>query len=151
MTEIPKLISAEGWHVLHLFYRVEHGQWSLLDSADKLRARTNLSDLIEEIRTTENCQILTFSMVGPKADAGFMLLCADLQQANALEKRLTLALGPDVLAPAYSFYSMTERSEYTTSEEEYAAELNAKGVSAGTPEFDKVVSRQLECLCDSSR
>src|SRR3954470_21469210 len=70
MTEIPKLVSAEGWHVLHLFYKVEHGQWSLLDAADKMRARTNLSDLIEEIRTTEGCQVLTFSMVGPKADVG---------------------------------------------------------------------------------
>ena len=72
MTEIPKLVSAEGWHVLHLFYKVEHGQWSLLDAADKLRARTNFSDLIEEIRNSEGCQILTFSMVGPKSDLGFM-------------------------------------------------------------------------------
>src|ERR1043165_5409111 len=122
MTEIPKLVSAEGWHVLHLFYKVEHGQWSLLDDEHKLRARTNFSDLVEDIRNTEGCQLLTFSMVSPKSDLGFMLLCADLQQANAFEKRLTLALGPDVLTPAYSFYSMTERSEYTTSEAEYTAE-----------------------------
>lgn len=137
MTEIPKLVSAEGWHVLHLFYRVEHGQWSILDSEDKLRARTNLSDLIQEIRGTDGCQILTFSMVTPKADVGFMLLCADLQLANALEKRLTVSLGPDVLAPCYSFYSMTEGSEYTTTEAEYVAELKGKGLAEGTPEFDK--------------
>ena len=89
----PKLVSAEGWHVLHLFYKVEHGQWSLLSPEEKLRARTNLSDLIEEIRRTEGCQILTFSMVSPKADLGFMLLCADLHAANRIEKRLTLSLG----------------------------------------------------------
>jgi len=144
MTEIPKLVSAEGWHILHLFYKVEHGQWSLLDSEDKLRARTNLSDLIQEIRSTEGCQILTFSMVSPKADVGFMLLCADLQQANALEKRLTISLGPDILTPAYSFYSMTERSEYTTSEAEYTAELTGKGLAAGSPEFDKALGEWRE-------
>jgi hydrogen peroxide-dependent heme synthase len=144
MTEIPKLVSAEGWHVLHLFYKVEHGQWSLLDAADKMRARTNLSDLIEEIRNTDACQILTFSMVGPKSDVGFMLLCADLQLANAFEKRLTLALGPDVLTPAYSFYSMTERSEYTTSEAEFTAELKGKGVNEGTPEFEKALTEWRE-------
>jgi peroxiredoxin len=137
MTVIPKLVSAEGWHVLHLFYKVEHGQWSVLDGEDKLRARTNFSDLVEEIRSTEGCQLLTFSMISPKADLGFMLLCADLQQANAFEKRLTLALGPDVLAPAYSFYSMTERSEYTTAEPDFIAELKTEGLVEGTPEFDK--------------
>jgi chlorite dismutase len=138
MTEhtAPRLVSAEGWHVLHLFYTVEHGQWALLDSEDKLTARTALCDLIEEIRTTPDCQLLTFSMVSPKADLGFILLCADLHQANALEKRLTLALGPDVLTPSYSFYSMTERSEYTTSEAEYVEQLTKDGFGPGTPEHE---------------
>ena len=135
----PKLISAEGWHVLHLFYKIEHGQWSVLSSEEKLRARTNLSDLVEEIRKTEGCQVLTFSMVSPKADLGFMLLCADLHDANRIEKRLTLSLGPDVLTPTYSFYSMTERSEYTSTEEEYIAELTSKGTAPGTPEHDKTL------------
>ena len=43
--------------------------------------------------------------------------------ANAFEKRLTLSLGPDVLTPVYSFLSLTEESEYTTSDEEYAETL----------------------------
>ena len=133
----PKLVSAEGWHVLHLFYKVDHGQWAMLSSEEKLRARTNLSDLIEEIRGTEGCQILTFSMVGPKSDVGFMLLCADLHLANIFERRLTLSLGPDLLAPSYSFYSMTERSEYTTSEAEYIAQLVSEGLAADTAEHSK--------------
>ncbi len=137
MTEIPKLVSAEGWHVLHLFYKVEHGAWSMLTDEDKFRARTNLSELVQEIRSTEGCQLLTFSMVSPKADVGFMLLCADLQMANIFEKQLTLSLGPDILVPAYSFYSMTEKSEYATPEPEFVAELKGKGLAEGTPEFEK--------------
>ncbi len=140
----PKLVSAEGWHVLHLFYKVEHGQWSLLSPEEKLRARTNLTDVVEEIRKTEGCQVLTFSMVGPKSDLGFIILCADLHDANRLEKRLTLSLGPDVLTPSYSFYSMTERSEYTTTETEYAAELKGKGTAEGTPEFEKALGEWRE-------
>jgi len=138
MTDKPpkKLVSAEGWHVLHLFYKVEHGQWAMLSSEEKLRARTNLSDLIQEIRGSEGCQILTFSMVSPKADLGFILLCADLHEANRFEKRLTLSLGPDLLSPTYSFLSMTERSEYTTSEADYIAQLTAEGLAPGTPEHD---------------
>ena len=129
------LVPAEGWHVLHLFYKIEHGAWALLDPAEQREAKTQLSSLIQEIRATEGAQILTFAMVSPKADLGFMLLCADLHTANAFEKRLTLALSPDVLTPVYSFLSMTERSEYTTSEAEYAQQLvEEEKVAADTPE-----------------
>jgi chlorite dismutase len=131
------LIAAEGWHVLHLFYKVEQGAWSILSPEEQFAARTRLSDLIAQIRGTEGAQILTFAMVSPKADLGFMLLCADLHQANAFEKRLTNALGPDVLSPTYSFLSMTERSEYTTSEAEYAESLvKEENLAAGTPEHE---------------
>ena len=131
------IIAAEGWHVLHLFYKVEQGPWSLLSQAEQMTARTRLSDLIVEIRGTEGAQVLTFAMVSPKADLGFMLLCADLHVANAFEKRLTAALGPDVLTPTFSYLSMTERSEYTTSEAEYAQTLvNEEKLAAGTPEHE---------------
>jgi chlorite dismutase len=128
------IISAEGWHVLHLFYKVEQGAWSILSQEEQLTARTRLSDLVAEIRSTEGAQLMTFAMVSPKADVGFMLLCADLQKANAYEKRLSNALGADILTPVYSFLSMTERSEYTTSEKEYAETLvDEEKLSPGTP------------------
>ena len=52
-----------------------------------------------------------------------MLITPDLQEANRIEKQLTLSLGADVLAPVYSYLSLTEESEYTTSEDEYARTL----------------------------
>lgn len=132
------LIPAEGWHVLHLFYKVEHGAWALLGDEEQLLARTRLADLVEEIRSAEGAQLFTYAMVSPKADLGFMLLCADLQAANAFEKRLTSALGPDVLTPVYSFFSMTERSEYTTSDTEYSASLVAEEkLEPGTPAHEE--------------
>jgi len=136
------IVAAEGWHVLHLFYKVEHGAWSLLSQEEQFTARTRLSDLVAEIGTTEGAQLLTFAMVSPKSDIGFMLLCADLHVASALEKRLTASLGPDVLTPTYSYLSMTERSEYTTSEADYAQSLvDEDGLAAGTPEHEaKVVA-----------
>ena len=46
-------------------------------------------------------------------------------------------LGADVLTPTFSFLSMTERSEYTTSEAEYAESLvNEEKLTAGTPEHE---------------
>jgi hydrogen peroxide-dependent heme synthase len=141
MTERPPLRPKEGWHVLHLFYRIEFGQWQVLTSEERLAAKTKLSALVQEIRSLTATQILTFSIVSPKADVGFMLLTDDLHTANSIEKKLTLSLGPDVLTPVFSFYSLTERSEYTTSEQDYAASLTAdKGLLQGSPEFNQAMA-----------
>lgn len=138
MTHQPPLQPKEGWHVLHLFYRVEYGQWQLLTPEEKLAAKTNLSALVQEARSLPSTQLLTFGIVSPKADIGFMLLTEDLHTANGLEKKLTLSLGVEVLNPVFSFYSITERSEYTTDENEYAASLiSEKGLVPGSAEFEQ--------------
>ena len=131
------IVPAEGWHVMHLFYKVEQAQWSLFSQEEQFAAKTRLTELIAEIRATEKVQLLTFAMVSPKSDLGFMLLGADLHTVNAFEKRLSNVLGPDVLTPTFSYLSMTERSEYTTSEADYAQTLiNEEKLAAGTPEHE---------------
>src|SRR5437588_2418983 len=117
------LVPEQGWHCLHLFYRIEFSQWQLLSPDEQRAAKTALTSLVQEVRAMESTQLLTLSVVTPKADLGFMLITPDLHDANKIEKRISLSLGPDVLAPVYSYLSLTEESEYTTSEEEYAAIL----------------------------
>jgi len=94
---------------------------------EKIAAKTALTELVQEISSTPDTQLLVFAMVSPKADIGFMLLTPDLQTANAFEKRLALSLGPDVLSPVYSFFSLTEQSEYTTSDEEVRRDPGRRG------------------------
>ena len=134
---ISPLVPREGWHVMHLFYQVDHAQWSILDKDEQRSAKTRLSTLIQEIRATPDTHLLTFSIATPKADIGFMLLTPDLQVANAFEKQLTLSLGPEVLSPVYSYLSQTESSEYTTTSEQYAEETlkGEKGLAEDSPEF----------------
>ncbi len=135
MSTAPEILPHEGRHVLHLFFRVEQGIWSALDHAERIAAKTALAALVQEIRATPATQLLVFSMVTPKADLGFMLLTPDLQTADAFAKRLGNALGPDVLTPVFSWLSMTERSEYTTGEEEYSRTLaREERLEAGSPE-----------------
>src|SRR5437870_7204371 len=95
------LVPEEGWHCLHLFYRVEHGQWQLLSREEQNAAKTNLARLVQEIRALDSTQLLTLSVVSPKADFGFMLITPDLQTANKIDKQLSLSLGADVLTPVY--------------------------------------------------
>jgi chlorite dismutase len=135
------VIPQKGWHVVHLFYRIEHGQWSLLSPEEQIAAKTHLSELIQEIRATDSTQLLVFSMVTPKADLGFMLLTPDLHTANAYEKRLSQGLGPDVLQPVFSFLSLTEESEYLPSENDYARTLEGEqGLRPGGEEFERSMS-----------
>lgn len=134
---VEPVVPAEGWHALHLFYKVEYGQWQLFTDSEKRRAKTNLAELVQEVRAMPSTQLLTMSMVSPKADAGFMLLTPDLQIANAVEKRLSLSLGADVLTPTASFLSMTERSEYLSTEEDHAESLRQEGLAEGSPEWEQ--------------
>jgi hydrogen peroxide-dependent heme synthase len=135
LPEISPVEPAEGWHVLHLFYSIDRVQWSMMSNEEQLRAKTGLTELVSDIRGHERTQLLTFAMVTPKADLGFMLLTSSLQAACEFEKRLTLSLGPGVLTPTYSCLSMTERSEYTTTRDQYIAELKADGLKETTDDF----------------
>ena len=135
------LIPEQGWHCLHLFYRIEYGQWQLLSREEQNAAKTNLSSLVQEVRALESTQLLTLSMVTPKADLGFMLITPDLHTANRIEKRLSLSLGADVLAPVYSYLSLTEESEYTTTDEDHARILETEQkLKTGSPEFEQAIA-----------
>jgi chlorite dismutase len=118
------LVPEQGWHCLHLFYHVEYGQWQLLNRDEQNVAKTNLAKIVQEVRAMDSTQLLTFSVVTPKADLGFMLITPDLQIANKIEKQLSLSLGADVLTPVYSYLSLTEESEYITTEAEYTETLD---------------------------
>jgi peroxiredoxin len=119
------LVPEEGWHCLHLFYRLEFGQLLLLSREVQNAAITILSSLVQEVRAMESTQLLTLSIVTPKADIGFMLITPDLHNANKIEKQLSLSLGADVLTPVYSYLSLTEESEYVTREDEYTQTLES--------------------------
>ncbi len=135
------LIPQDGWHCLHLFYRIEYGQWQLLNSDEQRAAKIALSTLVQEIRALESTQLLTLSVVTPKADLGFMLITPDLHAANRIEKQLTLSLGADILQPVYSYLSLTEESEYTTTDEQFAVTLETEQqLTRETPEFEKAIS-----------
>ncbi len=136
--EVTPLVPREGWHVMHLFYHVDHAQWALYSDEEKRQAKTRLTELVQEIRATPDTHLLIFSIATPKADLGFMLLTPDLQTANIFEKQLSLSLGPEILSPTYSYLSQTESSEYTTTREQYAAEtlIGEKGLGEGSAEFE---------------
>ena len=141
-TQMTQIIPTEGWHVIHLFYQIDYTQWSIQTEEEQLKAKTNLSKLIQDIRSTPNTQLLLFSIVTPKADIGFMLITDDLQLANTFEKQLTLALGADILNPSFSYLSMTETGDYMTTEEDYSEKTlkSERNLKEGTEDYENALN-----------
>ena len=50
-----------------------------------------LSSLVQEVRALDSTQLLTLSMVTPKADSGFMLITPDLQKRTGSRSGLSFA------------------------------------------------------------
>src|SRR5207248_6725595 len=92
-----RVIPEQGWHCLHLFYRIDFAQWQLLSGDEQRKAKTALTEIAQEVRATENTRLLALSSVAPKADIGLMLITPDLHTANVFERRLTLCLGPGIV------------------------------------------------------
>lgn len=113
-----------GWHVLHLFYRIDRAGLGRLAPDDRARGRTSL---IEALTTHESiAQLHCFTVMGHKADFGVMAAGTDLRALRALQTRIAASpLGP-VLALVDSFCSLTEVSEYVPDVERYAAILRER-------------------------
>lgn len=131
------ILPTEGRHALHLFFKVEQTVWRYFDQDEQQERLQALRQLLEEVRALPETQLLSFSMVTPKADLGFMMMTPDLQQLDSIAKKLERVLGDGVLVPTFSWLSMTERSEYGMNDEEYAAKLEREeNLSPSMPGFE---------------
>jgi chlorite dismutase len=126
----------EGLGALHLFYRINQAAWRAKNADDRAIALDYLETLLSTSRQQPQTQVVTLSMFA-RADIGFMILTPDLHDLNALEKSITASLGPDVLVPEFTYLSMTEKSEYTQKDEDYALEIERdQGIMRGSAESE---------------
>jgi chlorite dismutase len=117
MSETVERVEAEsGWGVLHLFYAVDRERAAADPGAAK-----HVLDAIAAF-TDDDHQVLTFSVLGHKADLGVMALGPDLARLQQLQHALSAA----PLRATWSYVSLTEASEYTTTEDDERARLAAE-------------------------
>jgi chlorite dismutase len=125
----------EGWHCTHLYFRFDRGVLAGL-SPDALRAGCEELLAILDPAGSDAPQRLQTSVVsGHKADFGLMLMDPSPLKIESVNQRLLSSqLGP-ALAPAYSFVSITEVSEYVPTVEQYGKKLVAEGDAEGSPAY----------------
>jgi len=111
-----------GWGVLHLFYRVDRERAEADPQAGK-----RITDAVQSL-VDDGHQALLFAVLGHKADLGVMALGPDLARLQAFQQEVASA--PITLVDSY--VSLTELSEYTSTEEDERARLAAEEQLEGT-------------------
>lgn len=104
-----------GWGVFHLLYRVDRERAAADPGGGK-----RVVDAVDALEH-DGHQAVAFAALGHKADFGVMALGPDLARLQAFQQELLEA----PLAPAYSHVSLTELSEYTSTEEDERSRLAA--------------------------
>jgi hydrogen peroxide-dependent heme synthase len=108
MSDEP-LEASVGWGVVHLFYRVDRSR-----ADNEPGSAKHVLDAIDRLTTDDTHQVLTFAVLGHKADLGIMALGPDLARLQTFEQDLTRA----PLIPTWSYVSLTEQSEYAATEDD---------------------------------
>lgn len=127
MDPIPAtLVPETGWHFLHLFYRIDRAILAGLTEDQRREGRRQLSDILDAAKPHAPPQMHAFAVPGHKADFGVVMAGPDLEQIHGVETAIqTSAIGP-ALVPTYSFYSITEISEYVPDVEAYGKILRER-------------------------
>lgn len=134
------LVPENGWHFLHLFYRIDRAIWSGLDPETRQQGIEQVVSLLDPKAGHAPTQIHSFAIPGHKADFGVVLADPDLTKVHHIEVGLqTSKLGP-ALVPTYSFYSITEISEYVPDAEQYGKILEREGTDPASDVFKTKVA-----------
>lgn len=102
-----------GWGVLHLYYRIDRER----ASADAGGGKPVL-DAIASLEA-DGHQALALAMLGQKADLGLIALGPDLARLQSFQHEVLDA----PIEPVWSYFSLTELSEYTSTEDDERGRL----------------------------
>ena len=136
-TEAQSIILKEGWHVLHLFYRIDREQWMAASAEQREQSKQAFADFVEQTNQEKDTQLFSYAVVGAKADIAFWILTPDLHRLTALQYALVAVFPSSALQPVFSFFSVTELSEYASTEEEFSKTLvDQEKLEPGSEKFN---------------
>ena len=114
------VVAREGGGVLHLFHRVDHAV-----------ARTLSPGAVKDLVTTlealgEDTQVHLFSVFGHKADIMTMVIDPDWSVLRRVQTAIDASAAAEALTLEWSYLSITEGSEYSTTPEQYREQMAEK-------------------------
>jgi chlorite dismutase len=131
----PTIRLTQGWHSLHLYYRVNPAALAGLSEAARREGCERLVEVLAADRPDAPQRLQVSIVSGHRADLGLMLLDPDPLKIDAVHQAVrSSTLGP-VLEPTYSFVSITEVSEYVPTVEQYSERLRLDGTPPDDPAY----------------
>jgi chlorite dismutase len=136
LSEAPRgLVPSAGWPVLHLYYRIDRRAWRSLANAERQAAITEVSDWMSTLAAEEGMQLVPMAGV-TKSDLGIVAVHPDLWRLQQLTQEIAATAFGACLQPVYQFLSLSEASEYITSEMDWARLLiEEQKLDPASPEF----------------
>ncbi|MBI3861358.1 MAG: heme-dependent peroxidase [Planctomycetia bacterium] len=125
----------DGWHCLHLYYRVCPTALAQLDEKKRAAGREELLHLLDPARAGAPLRLQTSVVSGHKADLSLMILDPDPLVIDAVRQSIRNSALGAALVPTYSFVSITEVSEYVPTLEQYGERLKLEGTDPASPAF----------------
>ncbi len=127
----PRL--TEGWHCLHLYYRIDPAAWQLLSAEQREQGLSTLVHLWDAERPGAPQRIQTSIVSGHKADLGLMIMDPDPLLIDGIRQSVRASSVGTALVPVYSFVSISEISEYVPTIDQYAERLTLEGMGPEHP------------------
>jgi hydrogen peroxide-dependent heme synthase len=118
MSDPPVIKLDRGLHALHLFYRVDRERWARLAPGESADSCARLERLCAANSNPSHPRLTTFANVGGKADFAFFALAAGLAEISQIHRDIEACFPPAALQRVFSYLSVTELTEYTTTEED---------------------------------
>lgn len=135
----PTIKMSEGWHCLHLYYRVDQMALELLEESARESGAEEVAQILDPNREGAPERIQTFVVSGHKADLGVMIMDPDPLVIDGIQQSIRASAFGTVLNPSYSFVSITEVSEYVPTVEQYKERLIREGTTEDDPTFNAKV------------
>jgi len=129
------LVASLGWTVSHRFYRIDRTRWRALSDEARRAALVETSAWLTRAAAEEGLQLVPLAMIG-KADVGFVAIHSDLWRHQQLAQELAATGLGACLEPVYSFLSLSEASEYMSTDADWARTLiDEQQVDPASPDF----------------
>ncbi|MBI3770033.1 MAG: chlorite dismutase family protein [Deltaproteobacteria bacterium] len=129
------LVPSSGWTVSHRFYRIHRTRWRALAAPERAAAVAELRAWLAGALVEEGLQLVPLALVG-KGDVGLMAVHPDLRRHQQLAQELAATALGACLEPVYTFLSISEASEYVSSEADWARTLvEEQKIDPTSPDF----------------
>ncbi len=131
----PSTLLTEGWHCLHIYYRIDPVAWNALSTEQRRAGCEAVAHLLDPQRPGAPQRIQTSVISGHKADLGLMIMDPDPLLIDGVRQGIRNSPWGAALVPTYSFVSLTEISEYVPTAEQYGARLQHEGTPSTDPAY----------------